>query len=280
MRSLLIPILLAGVLIACRSIGDVDGAGAGRPIELTVVTLNLWHDQNDWPRRQVLIVDALAQLQPDVIVLQEVLQHETLPNQAASLAQRLGYGHHFVATEPEDAPRRYGNAILSRHPILARGGTKLQPFDDYRTAAYVRIDVNGLPVDVYGMHLHHTAEGAAIRRQQVDDLLAFVRSRNEDAPLLLAGDFNAAAQAPELSALHEGFFDVYGAMHARATAENPTTLNPDAGHPPRRIDHVFAERGRFTPLSARIILDRPGDDGLWPSDHFGVVARLRFDANP
>lgn len=280
MRVLLSLILLSGALAACRSTGVADGQGTARSIELTIVTLNLWHDQNDWLRRQAMIVDALAQLQPDVIVLQEVLQHETLPNQAASLAERLGYDHHFIATEPEDAPRRYGNAVLSRHPIVTRGGTKLRPFDDYRTAIHVRIDVGGALIDVYGTHLHHTTEGAAIRMEQVDDLLAFIRSRNEGAPMLLAGDFNAAVQAPELSALHAEFVDVYGAMHERATAQHPTTLNPNAGHPPRRIDHVFAERGRFTPLSAQIILDRPGDDGLWPSDHFGVVARLRLEANP
>ena len=49
---------------------------------LTLVTLNLWHDKGDWPKRERLIVAALRDLHPDVITLQEVFQHEGLPNQA------------------------------------------------------------------------------------------------------------------------------------------------------------------------------------------------------
>lgn len=54
------------------------------------------------------------------------------------------------------------------------------------------------------------------------------------------------------------------------------TLNPHffpADH--RRIDHVYVERGWFAPLESRIILDRADASGRWPSDHFGLMTRVR-----
>jgi hypothetical protein len=99
----------AVVLAACRAHAPVDrDAGPTAAPAMDVVTLNLWHDRSDWPRRQALIVDELRRLQPDVILLQEVLQDEGLPNQAGTLAERLGYAWHFVSVDPPDRARRYG----------------------------------------------------------------------------------------------------------------------------------------------------------------------------
>src|SRR3546814_3087237 len=82
--------------------------------EITLVTLSLWHDKGDWPKRQRLFAETLRELRPDVIVLQEVLQHEGLPNQARTLAEALGYEYVFASVDAADGPKRFGNAILDR----------------------------------------------------------------------------------------------------------------------------------------------------------------------
>src|SRR5690606_37958557 len=65
-----------------------DGQRGRAPAhEFSLVTLNLYHDRDDWPRRRVQIVEELRRLRPDAIALQEVLQHEDLPNQAVWLAR-------------------------------------------------------------------------------------------------------------------------------------------------------------------------------------------------
>lgn len=79
---------------------------------LTVVSLNLWHDQADWPRRLAVILDTLRRERPDVLCLQEVLQHEALPNQAETIGDSLGYRRTFSSVDGPESPRRYGNAIL------------------------------------------------------------------------------------------------------------------------------------------------------------------------
>ena len=154
---------------------------------LTVVTLNLWHDQADWPRRLGVILDTLRAERPDVICLQEVLQHATLPNQAETLADSLGYRRTFASVDGPERPKRYGNAILFHHPFSESGMKKLEPLDDYRTAAHARVEIDGRPLDVYCTHLHHTAEGGAIRTTQVRDVLGFVRDTRGEGPVLLAG---------------------------------------------------------------------------------------------
>ena len=53
-----------------------------------------------------------------------------------------------------------------------------------------------------------------------------------------------------------------------------TTLNPANGHGERVIDHIYVERDRWRVIDATRIGDMPVD-GEYPSDHFGVSARLR-----
>ncbi len=244
---------------------------------LKVLTLNLYHDKDEWPKRRVQIVTELKRLQPDAIALQEVLQNEGLTNQAEWLATQLGYRWYFVSTDPPGQKRRYGNAILTRHPILKRGQKPLQPLDDSRTAAFVRIDVDGRLVNLYATHLHWTDQGGAIRARQIADLVEYIAATSENIPSLVAGDFNSTADSPELAALREGFVDTYGNLHPQADVTSRSTLNLKY-FAPKRIDHVFFQRDAFTPVGATILFNQPDAQGVWASDHYGMLAELRLAA--
>jgi len=247
--------------------------------EVSVVTLNLWHDQHDWPSRLRRIVAGLRWLDPDVICLQEVLQHEALPNQAATIAESLGCRFHFTSVDPEGAPKRYGNAILTRHEVLRTGGKFLLPLNDYRTVAHARLEVRGRVVDVYDTHLHHTGEGGAIRAEQIRDLLAFVDSTRSGGVLVLAGDFNCELRSRELRPVEREYLDAFAAVHPRVRGRAAATMNPHLGNAPRAIDHVFVPRAgpaRLDPVAAEILFRDAGPDSVWASDHFGVLARFRF----
>ncbi len=244
---------------------------------LTVVTLNLWNDQHGWPARLRRIVAELRAIRPDVLCLQEVLQNPSLPNQAATLADSLGMSWHFASVDDSTRAKRYGNAILARHPVLRTDDVKLRPLDDWRVATHVRIAFAGRAVDVYDTHLHHTREGGAIRAAQVRDLLAFVDSTRGDGQLVLAGDFNAQAGAPELRPLASRYADAWWVVHPRATPDEAATLNPLLGESRGQIDHVFVPRGRgraLAPAACEVLFRSCGPDSVWASDHFGVLARL------
>src|SRR6478672_11590980 len=270
MRSRLLGIVVAAAalaLAACTGVRD------RAPATASVLTFNLYHDKADWPKRRALIVADVAALAPDVIVLQEVLQHDTLRNQAEDLAEALGYQAYFISIDPPDRARRYGNAILTRHPVLARDWVALRPLDDSRTAGMVRLDLHGKPLDIYATHLHHedTPAGARKREEQLADLLAFIGRTSSEAPRIVAGDFNVAAGRPELAALDADYTEAFTRLHP---GDARPTLNPHyfpTGA--RRIDQVFLQRGALVPLEARIVLDREGTPGEWPSDHFGMYVR-------
>jgi Metal-dependent hydrolase len=272
-RPFLVVVVVVALLalVACEPPRD---APAPSPVE--VVTLNLWHDKQDWPHRQDMIVAELKALAPDVIVLQEVLQDVALPNQAQALASRLGYQYRFFSADDPAQVRRYGNAILVRGAIDASREIKLAPLDDYRTAGWVRTTIDGHPVNVYATHLHYKPEGGAIRAEQIAGLLTLIDETAGDAPSIVGGDFNTRSDTPELSALRARFVEAYDQAHAGEDTNAPAhaTLNTHLGHPPVRIDHVFAERDAFRVVDADIILDRADATGAWPSDHYGVRVRL------
>jgi len=254
--------------------GPSSSARPAAPETFTVITLNLWHDQSEWPKRMARILREVRALDPDVLCLQEVLQHATLPNQALALADSLGYQAHFISVDPQSAPKRYGNAILTRHPVLERGGKSLEPMNDYRVVAHLRIDLHGRPFDIYDTHLHHTHEGGAIRATQIRDLVAYIDSTRGKGAYLLAGDFNAPLESPELAPLRARCLDAFATANPGADA---ATMNALYEKEPRAIDHIFvARRGKpsLQVQAASVLFREPDADGVWASDHFGVLARL------
>lgn len=268
-RRILLAGMAAAPLAACATgTGAVTEAGGAA---LTLVTFNIWHNQGDWAARLPLLIAAIRAENPDVIALQEVLEDAAvgLPNQARTIADALGgYEMHFVSTDAEGAPRRYGNAILSRLPVLAHDWKTLEPLDDYRTALRVRVDAGGRAVDVVNTHLAWQADAQAVRARQLADLISWLPK--DGTPLIVTGDFNAVQEDAGLAVLTgERFFSAL----PRGTAA--TTLNPAKNHPPRVIDHIFAETARFAPDSAAVI-GTGSTGGEYPSDHFGVAATLRL----
>jgi len=243
----------------------------GSTARLKLVTFNIWHNQGDWNARRPLLIAALKAQDADVIALEEVLEDAAvgLENQARMLARELG-GYHvaFVSTDPEDAPRRYGNALLTRLPVLAEDSIKLEPLDDFRTALRLRVSVQGRPMDVVVTHLAWQDDAGPVRARQISSLLNWLPQ--DGAPLIVMGDFNATQEDSGLATMTGPRF-----FSALPRGSVVTTLNPAKGHPNRVIDHIFVEREFFAPVEAHLFGDT-ATDGEYPSDHFGVAATIEL----
>lgn len=273
-RRVLLAAAAAAPLAACASDGGLGGrSSAPEPTaSLTLATFNIWHDMGNWPARRPLLIAALRAQNADVIALQEVLEDadKGLENQAETLARELGgYQVAFVSTDPEGARRRYGSALLTRLPVLARDSVRLEPLDDYRTALRLRLSVGGRPVDVVVTHLAWQQDAGAVRARQIGHLLSWLPQ--DGTPLIVMGDFNAAQDDSGLAALTGPRF-----ISALPAGAAETTLNPAKGHPNRVIDHIFVERTFFTPAAAHLFGVQP-TGGEYPSDHFGVAATVAFN---
>jgi endonuclease/exonuclease/phosphatase family metal-dependent hydrolase len=260
---------------------------------LRVLTLNIWNLSGDWRSRRHRIVAVLQRWEPDVVCLQEVVANER-GNQAEWLASGLGGWSVAYAGEPPSAGATlFGNAVLSRWPIDAWASARLPYVPDEREVQRVVVHARTRGVDVITTHLAWQLHDAALRERQVQALVRFVSERTDPAaPLgpVVAGDLNAEPDSTAVRYL-TGLASLDGASTYlqdawRLAGDGGPGLtwsnrNPHADHdqePDRRLDYVFSgfhgPTGAGRPVECRVVADEPAD-GVWPSDHFGVLAVLQ-----
>jgi endonuclease/exonuclease/phosphatase family metal-dependent hydrolase len=263
------------------------------PSTLSVLTWNLWWRFGPWEERLPAIIDTIRRLDPDIAALQEVWVADGTSS-AGLIAEALGY-HHVVGHRLELDGVGFGNAVLSRWPILESATEPLPRgvvgHDEERLIQMAVVDAPTAPVQVYSTHLNWRHDESAVRQHQVRALCAMVaRNRPRDHPPVVCGDFNAEPDSDEirmltgLAAVPEPglvFRDAWTAPGCSGQGATWSDANPFAKaefEQDRRIDYVFTgwrrNDGRGAPVSCRVVGDEPVD-GVWPSDHFGVLAELQ-----
>lgn len=245
-----------------------------------------------------LVGEVLAAAAPDIVGLNEVFH---LPGDPAGpaldvLAARLGMHYAFAATQPADPDKHppYGNALLSRWPVLAHAAHHLAPAVSYGKRGMLECRIflpTGRPLTVYVTHFDHRRE--QIRLEQWAAANTWLL-RDRSRPHLLMGDFNALASSDypdedaiarladyqveqgwptpsfELVAqiLKAGYNDAYAA--AGHLAHSGSTF--PAAMPERRIDYIFLPG----PLHGALRSCSPYSESLaaMASDHLPVVAEI------
>jgi endonuclease/exonuclease/phosphatase family metal-dependent hydrolase len=267
-----------------------------------VATWNLWWRFGPWRQRRDAIAAVLAEAQPDLCGLQEVWASPS-DHLAALLADQLGM--HWTWT-PSPAPERWqqrlgdptiqlGNAILSRWPITDQATQPLPAGaadHDGRTVLFARVQTPTGPLPVFTTQLTSTIGQSRVRCQQVATLCRFVAAHTSPGfPPVVTGDLNAEPDADEVRLLggHKTapvvpglvLVDAWRYADLRAPGWTWDRRNPyvaATGEPSARIDYVLVglptAGGAGRIRSVRLVGDRPVD-GVWPSDHAGVLAELQ-----
>ncbi len=171
------------------------------------------------------------------------------PGHGASAAQRR---------PTAGAPRRYGSAILSVHPVIRWSNQPLAtaPGAEPRGLLGVRVEPDGLPLDFFTTHLSEAEPGD--RNTQADQ----VQQRLLRSPrVILTGDFNAEPDDPELAAL-TGWTDAWASTGSGSGATYPDN------DPQVRIDHLFTGPG------VRVNRVEVLHDAAGASDHLPLVAQV------
>jgi endonuclease/exonuclease/phosphatase family metal-dependent hydrolase len=262
---------------------------------LRVLSLNIWNRLGPWEERLQVIRHGLIALAPDLVGLQEVLHHEVEPqNQAQMIADGLGYYTAFHSAWAIGGGLYFGNALLSRFPIIAAEGVALpcEPGDESRALLFCDVDAPCGRVPVFITHLSWRLDQSGIRTRQVLAISERIRMSAPPSgfPPILMGDFNAEPDSDEIRFLKglttigdRGvcFVDCFAAAGDRSAGATFACRNPyadRAGEPDRRIDYIFVRgpdpRWRGRPLSARVVFEQP-ENGVYASDHFGVFAELQ-----
>ena len=272
-----------------------DKTTSGDPIDtrLRVVSWNVWWRYGPWERRRPVIEAALRTLDADVIALQEVWDDGTA-NLAADLAQVLDRNHIYQGAEKRNG-LGFGNAILSRWPVTRTDWRPLpgeQESEEGRCVVFAELDGPRGPVQVFATHLNWRFHHSHIRQRQVAEIARFVASKRPCSyPPIVCGDFNAEpisdeirmmtglAACPIEGVVFRDAWNVAGDGSDGYTWDNRNSFAQAEFEPNRRIDYIFVgeamERGAGHIADCRLAGNAPVD-GLWPSDHFAVVAELRY----
>jgi endonuclease/exonuclease/phosphatase family metal-dependent hydrolase len=265
------------------------------------LTLNLWGAEAPLDRRMAIVTDALVALTPDVVGLQEVREVPgQLANQAEQLARATGLDFVF-ASAVEFGGGHEGLAILARGRILEHQTLELphaRP-EERRLLLSARVETaSGTRVWVHTTHLNYRLHHGQQRQDQVlaiDAALATVTALAGDVPQILMGDFNARPESDEIRWLKglttlEGrrvhYQDAWDRLHPGEPGWTWASANPYTSplaflEPDRRIDYIFVTTmrrdGRGRIHDCRIVLAEPAGDGVYASDHFGLLAEVQLE---
>ena len=258
---------------------------------------NLWWRHGPWEERRQAIAATLAGVQPDLCGFQEVWGGPA-ENLAVDLAGRLGMHWCWVEAgkvrDPGGTELFIGNAILSRWPITTQeaGALPVSVSDEARVAVHARIDAPGGTLPLFTTHLTYGPGRSALRAAQVRALARFAEEHSGGCayPPVVTGDLNAEPGSDELRLLGGLLADpaVPGLVLLDAwryadpgdpgfTWDLRNGYQGDSRIPDSRIDYILVglpRQGRGRVESVRLAGTGPVD-GVWPSDHFAVVADLR-----
>ncbi|MBO8140746.1 MAG: endonuclease/exonuclease/phosphatase family protein [Firmicutes bacterium] len=238
---------------------------------LRVMTYNIrWGLGADGRRDLTRTAAVLRQLDADIVILNEVdvnWRRSGNSDQPARLAAEAGYPYvYFGASFRTWASgslkaSAYGNAILSRHPIVSAHTIPLpNPLRrEPRSVLVARVLVGGQALTVLGTHL------GLHRFERLEQAGHIARLVNASEPVILMGDFNAFPGSEEIALLISGPTGLSDAHGLAGSGSGETFPAPE---PSARIDYIFVS----PPLASRVVASRavPAD----ASDHLPVVADL------
>ncbi|MFD0631845.1 RNA repair domain-containing protein [Catenulispora yoronensis] len=259
------------------------GVGSGNQFDaarstIKILTWNTLWDRYDGDlihtdRRRPMLLTALATAAAagtNVIALQEV--------EAALLKMLLAEPwvrrEWTLGSDPRSSDvADSGLALLTRLPVAEAGWHALGRF---KAVTALTVETATGPVVVANTHLSsdHSADGAGLRAKQLSALAEGLSGVT--APVVLVGDFNDDTDAP---ATRLGLTDAWTQVHGPSD-HTPTfdpTVNPLAAvsslaGEAKRLDRVLVRGWRASEI--QLAGEVPDADGLFISDHYGLVALL------
>jgi endonuclease/exonuclease/phosphatase family metal-dependent hydrolase len=276
---------------------------------LRVLTLNVENVEGD-PRRTKAINTEIRRIDPDLVALQEVIadpDRAQLDELLADTALRGTHQADAMSYTPPFADRYGGTAVASRWPhttvevldMRVAGATDV-PW--CTLAVTVRVPDAGELLFI-GTTAAWRLDAEAVREEQAVALTDLDARHRRALPTVIAGDFNAAPDAASIRYLrslqslggrsvhYHDAWEIAGAGPGYTwTVDNPNTrdvVDAVVRQPQhrRRIDYVFIgswhqHRSAYCQVrSAAVAFDQP-IDGVWASDHYGVVVDVELGADP
>jgi len=255
---LLVLLLITLPLVGAITWREAETAtGNGFPVK--IMTYNL---HNGFNTDGYLNMEDLAQViekrAPDIVALQEVSRGWVISGRLDMLTWLSKRLHMSYISGPTADPL-WGNAILSRYPIIESKNLELPPRDIaiLRGFSSSVIDLgNGENLHIIVTHLHHIEQGSSIRQLQMPIIVDFWNGAEQT---VILGDLNAEPDTPEIDLLKDA-----GLVDALAGAEPPVGFTFHSTDLYQRIDYIW--------LSPDLRVQEAYVISSKASDHLPVIA--------
>ncbi len=269
--------------------GATEDGTAQQPVR--VMTMNIWALNGDWPARRRYLAEGIRDLAPGIVALQE-----TVVDGGSDQAGDLAGGDYEIVHARTRSAEGMGISIASRYPIRSVDEVDLQineRTDDFPCTALLAVIDS--PAGELLMVNHFPSWKLDMEAERLEQALHVTRTAEQivaraDRPVIIAGDLEADPDAASIRYLTGRqplagssvcYRDVWESRHPGEPGHTYTTENPlmVEDWPFRRIDYLLvrcAEHGgpSLAIADCRRVFDTPDSDGVWASDHFGLVADL------
>lgn len=236
-----------------------------RPLTLLTFNIRSANDKNGSIKLEE-IVEEIRETDAHIIGLQEVermMPRSGYRDQARLVAEELGY-HYYYGGNINIFGVQYGNALLSKYPILAANNHKL-PREKLEPRGMIEADI-----DADGSLLHvfvtHLGLSSLERSKQVRYINGILSQRKGN--ILLLGDFNNHPDSEEMSTLDDRLTDSAAALNQL----DQFTFAWKSTTPNVRLDRIYA--------SDNITLKHHRVQPSAVSDHMLVLTQILVNIMP
>ena len=232
--------------------GQVSAVDQG--LYIRVMTYNIRHGRGlDGKINLNRIAEDIIRSGAEIVALQEVDRFNIrsgFQDQVRVLAEKTGMNWSF-ATSLRWGFAQYGNATLSKYPILSKTVYTLPGIKETRTLLKTVIQYGDIPLTVLNTHL---GVGLEERKEQIPVLAELLNET--EGPAILMGDFNMESDHFLLKRLLDQWEKV------KLNVKSPTVLSG------LEIDHIYVNRPALLQNAWTMISDA--------SDHNPVVAEWQW----
>lgn len=258
---------------------------------MKIATYNVWNENKGVGDRFEQLVNEINSVDSDIIGLQEVTSYfyETY------LVSNKNYPFHIYGKYSDEDE---GLAILSKYPILESCFLHNKVYG-FSKALSVLLDVEGRKISFTNLHLPW--DSALEKERQICVIDKYLHTQlSHNGLLIMVGDFNGGMNSsvhrylvgeqsingceakPYWDELATGYSAISGEP-IKATLDtltNPRWAGGKSAYPPTVTDRIYTleYQYEFSLESLHIFgTTISPQNGLAPSDHYGVVAEIEFD---
>ncbi len=272
----------------------MNGTIMSDPLELNIMTFNIRYGlandgENHWNNRKDQVYQVIRQNSPDIIGLQEALRFqidEILANvpEYAMIGEGRDGGNKGEYTAILYHTKKFDIAESSTFWLSETPNTPSLHWGNafVRTCTYGRFIEKklGRSFYIYNAHLDHISQIS--REKSAELMMKMVFQRSRPVPFILIGDFNVVENNSVIKYLKGeklgensapiSLIDSFRAIYP--TEKNVGTFHSFTGKAyEEKIDYIFVSPD-IKVLGTNII--RTSKNGLYPSDHFPVVAKIEL----